>query len=86
MNDHVQFPESLEHAFEHIRALHVTLAALMIDVAALRHTVLRSAKLTNFYQRAVTTESVKTRAMIHEAMREYDEEIARLKFRGLWKN
>ena len=86
MKDQVEFPESLEHAFEHIRALHLTLAAVMIDVAALRHIVLRSAKLNNCYQRALATESVKTRAIIHEAMREYDQEIARLKCIGPWKN
>ena len=86
MKDQVEFPESLELAFEHIRALHMTLAAVMIDVAALRHIVLRNDKLTNCYQRALITESAKTREMIQGAMRQYDEEIARLKYSGLWKN
>jgi hypothetical protein len=86
MKDQVEFPESLEHAFEHIKALHLTLAAVMIDVAALRSIVLKNAKLTEYYQRALASESVKTRAMIQEAMREYDEEIARLKFIRPWKN
>jgi hypothetical protein len=86
MKDEVEFPESLGHAFEHIKALHMTLAAVMVDVAALRHIVLRSAKLTSHYRRALATESVKTRDMIEQAMREYDEEIARLKGQGFWKN
>jgi hypothetical protein len=86
MKDQVELPESSGRAFEHISAFHATLAAVMLDIAALRHVVLRSAKLTRCYHHALATESVKTRAMITDALRAYDEEIARLKCRGLWKN
>jgi hypothetical protein len=86
MKDQVELPDSLGRAFEHIRALHATLAAVMLDISALRHIVLRSPKLSSRYHHALASESVKTRAMIEDALRSYDEEIARLKCRGPWKN
>lgn len=86
MKDHLELPEALGRAFECIRALHTILAAVMLDVAALRHLVVRTPKLSGCYHRALATESLKTREMIVEALRSYDQEIAHLRCRGLWKN
>ena len=40
MTDQEKLTESLGLAFENIRALHATLAAVMTDVTALRHVVM----------------------------------------------
>jgi hypothetical protein len=86
MKDRAELAESLGRAFEHISALHAILAAMMIDVAALRQVVLKSVKSNNCYRHAIMSESAKTKCLIMKAMQAYDQEIAILKCRGLWKN
>ena len=44
MADEKEMSESLIHAFKHVRSMHAILAALMIDVAALRKVVLKGPK------------------------------------------
>jgi len=80
------FSETLTVAFEHIRALHATLSAVMIDLAVLRHFVLKNPKTSRQYRRTLTREVSKVKPLVATAMQAYEEEIMRIKYNCQWKN
>jgi hypothetical protein len=51
MADQEKSREALGLAFQRVKSLHLTLAALMTDVAALRHVVLKGSKKSKLYRR-----------------------------------
>ena len=86
MADEKELSEALVRAFKHVRAMHAILAALMIDVAAIRKVVLKGPKPLRRYRQALTTEADKVKPLIDTAMRAYDEELLQLSNSGLWRN
>jgi hypothetical protein len=87
MTDQEKSREALGLAFEHIKALHLTLAALMIDVAALRHVVLKGSKKSKLYRRTLACGLVKAKPLIAVAMQAYQREIADISVPpDSWKN
>jgi hypothetical protein len=87
MTDQEKARAALGLAFEHIKALHLTVAALMTDMAALRHVVLRGPGKLKLYRRTLASGVAKARPLLAAAMLAYQEEIAELKTAGdVWKN
>jgi hypothetical protein len=86
MADEKELSEALVRAFKHIRAMHAILAALMIDVAAIRKVVLKGPKPLRRYRHALATETDKVKPLIDTAMRAYDEELLQLRSCSLWRN
>ena len=86
MSDEKKLSEALVRAFKHVRAMHAILAALMIDVAAMRKVVLKGPKPLKRYRRALATEADKVRPLIETAMRAYEEELLRLTESSPWHN
>jgi hypothetical protein len=86
MTDQEKLTESPGHAFEHIRALHATLAAVMTDVTALRHVVMKRSKASSRYRQELASAITKTRPLVVAAMKAYEEEIVRIKCNSFWKN
>jgi hypothetical protein len=86
MADEKELSEALVRAFKHVRAMHAILAALMIDVAAMRKVVLKGPKPPRRYRQALATEADKVKPLIDTAMRAYDEEVVHLSCIGHWRN
>jgi hypothetical protein len=86
MADEKELSEALVHAFKHVRAMHAILAALMVDVAAIRKVVLKGPKPLRRYRRALATEANRVKPLIDTAMRAYDEELVHLSSIGRWRN
>lgn len=86
MTDQVKLTESLGLAFEHIRALHVTIAAVMTDVAALRRVVTKSSKASGRYRRELAIAMATAKPLVATALRVYEEEIVRIECDDFWKN
>ena len=86
MADEKELSEALVRAFEHVRAMHAILAALMIDVAALRKVILKGPKPLRRYRQALATEADKVKPLIETAMRAYDEELLQLSSSSVWRN
>jgi hypothetical protein len=59
-----EISETLAVAFEHIRALHATLSAVMIDLAVLRHFVLKSPETSRQYHRTLALEVLKVKPLV----------------------
>ncbi len=81
-----EISETLAVAFEHIRALHATLSAVMIDLAVLRHFVLKSPETSRQYHRTLALEVLKVKPLVATAMRAYEEEIMHIRSNCQWKN
>ena len=86
MTEQKALSEALALALLHIRALHGTLAATLIDVAALRQIVLNSPKESKRYRKVLTSEAAKVRPLVATAMQAYDEEILHIKTISQWRN
>jgi hypothetical protein len=86
MTDQKELSESLALALRHIKALHGTLAASLLDVAALRHIILNSPKKSRRYRQLIASEATKVRPLVAIAMQAYDEEILRIKAINHWLN
>jgi hypothetical protein len=86
MANQEDFSETVTVLFEHIRALHATLSAVMIDIAVLRHIVLKSPKTSRQYRRTLAHEVAKVKPLVATAMQAYEEEIMRIKSNCHWKN
>jgi hypothetical protein len=86
MTDQKLLSEALALAFSYIKALHGTLAASLIDVAALRQVVLNSPKKSRRYRRRLASQAVKVKPLVAIAMQAYDEEILRMKAVSHWLN
>jgi hypothetical protein len=66
-------------------ALH--LAALMTDVAALRHVVLKGSKKSKLYRHTLACGVAKAKPLVAAAMQAYQREIGDLSVpAGTWKN
>jgi hypothetical protein len=63
-------------AIEAVKALHVVLASVMTDVAALRRTVLDDPGFAELYEKNLREASKTTRPLVAEAIAQYDEMIA----------
>jgi hypothetical protein len=86
MEDQKELSESLALALKHIKALHGTLAAALIDLAALRQIVLNSPKETKRYHQVLTSEAAKVKSLVANAMHAYDEEILHIHAQSHWRN
>lgn len=86
MTDQKELSESLALALRHIKALHGTLAAALIDLAALRQIVLNSPNETKRYHQVLTSEAAKVKSLVGIAMQAYDEEILLIQGQSHWKN
>ena len=86
MPNQKELSESLALALKHVKALHGTVAALMVDVAAMRRVVLNGPKKSKRYRQALESEADRVKPMVNTAMQAYDEEILRLKQLGQWSN
>jgi hypothetical protein len=86
MANQKEISEDIALAFEHIRATHATLSAVMVEVAVLRQFILKSPKMLRQYRRALAVEIAKVRSLAVTAMRAYEKEILRIKSGGEWKN
>lgn len=78
MTDQEKSREVLVLAFEHIKTLHLTLAALMTDVAALRHVVLKGSKKSKLYRRSVASGVATARPLVAAGMQANQEVIAEI--------
>jgi len=79
-------PETLALAFEHIRALHAILAALMIDSAALRRVVVTDSRTSRRYRQILAAEAEKTKPLLATALQAYEDEIRRIRRNIRWEN
>lgn len=86
MADEKELSEALVRAFKHVRAMHAILAALMVDVAAIRKVVLKGPKPLRRYRQALATETNKVKPLIETAMRAYEEELLKLTNSSPWHN
>jgi hypothetical protein len=87
MTDQEKSSEALGLAFEHIKVLHLTLAALMTDVAALRRVVLKGPKKTRLYRHTLALGVATAKPLIAAAMRAYQKEIAHIRATAdTWNN
>ena len=86
MTDHKELSESLAFALRYIKALHGTLAAALIDVAALRQIVLNNPKEAKRYHRVLESEAAKVKSLVATAMQAYDEEILQIQTISQWRN
>lgn len=87
MTDQEKSRDALGLAFEHIKALHLTLAALMTDVAALRRVVLKGPKNSKLYRRTLACGLAKAKPLVAAAMQAYQREIADISIPAdTWKN
>jgi hypothetical protein len=86
MADQKELSESLALALRHIKALHGTLAAALIDLAALRQIVLNSPKEAKRYHQVLISEAAKVKCLVATAMQAYDEEILHIHSQSHWKN
>jgi hypothetical protein len=86
MTDREELLETLGFAFEHIKALHATLSAVMVDIAALRNSVLIAPKTSRRYRQSLASEVAKAKPYVAIAMQAYEEEILRIKCGKNWKN
>ena len=68
MTDQKVLPKALALALRHIKALHGTRAATLIDVAALRQVVLKSPTESRLYHRVLASEAVRVRPLVAIAM------------------
>jgi hypothetical protein len=66
--------------------MHAILAALMIDVAAVRKVGLKWPKPLRLYRQALAAEAEKVKPLIDTAMRAYDEELLQLSSSSLCRN
>ena len=86
MADQKALTEALALALRHIKALHGTLAATLIDVAALRQIVLNNPKESKRYHQVLTFEAAKVKSLVATAMQAYDEEILHIQTMSYWRN
>ena len=63
-------------AIEAVKALHVVLASVMTDLAALRRTVLDDPSFAILYEKNLREASKTTRPLVAEAIAHYDDMIA----------
>ena len=63
-------------AIEAVKAIHVVLASVMVDLAALRRTVLEDPEFAEQYARHLREASQTTRPLVAEAIEHYDEMIS----------
>jgi hypothetical protein len=59
MTDREELSENLGLAFEHIKALHATLSAVMVAIAAFSNSVLKALKTSRAYCRSLASEVAK---------------------------
>ena len=86
MANEKELSDALVHAFDHIRTMHAILAALMVDVAAVRKVVLQGPNPRRRYRQVLATEAYKVKPCIETAMRAYEEALLQLSSRCHWRN
>lgn len=64
--------EQMLITLKHLKAFHLTISSVMIDVAAIRRTILNTPKLNSQYKRNLAQISQNSRPLIEEAVRSYD--------------
>lgn len=63
-------------AIEAVKAVHVVLASVMTDLAALRRSVLEDPEFTQLYAKHLAAASRAARPLLAEALKHYDEMIS----------
>ena len=74
--------KDMASAFEHIRTLHSIVCALMIDVSALRQTLLINQSLVRRYRKQLGINMEESRPLVDAALEDYDETIRRIQNSG----
>ena len=69
--------EQMSITLKHLKSFHLTLSSLMLDVSAIRATVLKTSEAKARHKKNVATAMSKARPLIDEAMQSYDELILR---------
>lgn len=72
-----QLEESLALTVQHVKALHAALSAVMVEVTALRQTVLKSRDVNRFRSR-IQTGTEQAKPLVQTAMRSYDDLIRQI--------
>jgi hypothetical protein len=62
-------------SLQQLKAFHLTISAVMIDLAALRETVLTTPEMKSRYKKNLARAAKKSRPLVQEAMRSYDDLI-----------
>jgi hypothetical protein len=78
MADSQQLEDLLVAMVRHLKAVHATLSAVMVDVAALRQTVLIEPEDVNRYKEKLQKGTEIAKPLVNAAMRSYDEMIQRI--------
>lgn len=78
MADNPQVEDLLVGTVRHLKALHATLSAVMVDVAALRQTVLIEPEDVSRYKEKIQKGTEIAKPLVNAAMRSYDEMIRRI--------
>jgi hypothetical protein len=72
------FEETLAVTLEHVKALHATLSAVVVEVAALREAVLVESQDSARFRKNLKAGTDKAKPLVRCAMQSYDEIIQRL--------
>ena len=86
MSEQEDSKKCLGLAFEHLKGLHATLAALMTDVAALRDVILKDPRIARRYRLALAHEVKIAKPLVAVAMQAYEEAILRVISNGDLRN
>jgi len=84
LGDTVELEETLAMTIGHLKCLHSTLSILMLEVAAIRRTVLEGPEEIALYRDNLKSAQEIARPIIDEAMESFDEMIR--KMGGGWEN
>jgi hypothetical protein len=78
MSDNQHLEDLLVATVRHLKALHATLSAVMVDVAALRQSVLIEPEDVSCYKGKIQKGTEIAKPLVNAAMRSYDEMIQRI--------
>lgn len=70
--------EEILIALKHLKGFHLTICSVMIDIAAIRQTILTTPGLKSKYKKNLAEVSQRSRPLIEAALRSYDELIENL--------
>jgi hypothetical protein len=78
MSDNQHLVDLLVATVKHLKALHATLSAVMVDESALRQSVLVEPEDVSRYKEKIQKGTEITKPLVNAAMRSYDEMIRRI--------
>ncbi len=78
MSDNQHLEDLLVATVKHLKALHATLSAVMVDVSALRQTTLVEPEDVSRYKEKIQKGTEIAKPLVNAAMRSYDDMIQRI--------